>query len=678
MTTSAPDSSIYDKTLESLLNPSKDLSTNTSQSQGNSEGAAAGTNTIGSASEVAGNINEIIKSFSKESGINPASGLNRSNTEVFTEKDLLFSSYVGDTSGKLESALDKIFKELEQAISKRNSLIGLVKKNEEKQKELEKIDSDLISGISENNTEFWENQKVQDAVNNAFPDKGDSDAKFTAASWAKSTFEFGKKSKRAIDATRDFLTGGANKGTLFDHLIDDDTRNLLGPGSGKRFVIFDEQIESYDVKEVAPTATRVDVFGTTPLVNDQMKQVVGGENFIQWGGAVDYDLWRQYGYIHKAIQDVPFISDAETQAKPLALQHLAIQRAAIFTGSVSVAGNEYYQPGDTVYIPSKGLLFYVNSVTHSFTYGSSFKTNLSLMYGHVPGSYLPTQMDIIGQSYSKDVLSQGTYFTKRTTNSDSKYHPLQPDCAIRFPTIPKITDSNYSYLLSHKNNMVKFYNMITDISNGLLTSGRLLVIRGFVRNADDAGENEDVKQKMLIMSKLFQNPVMLSQKLNSAAGDDLLADILQPTQALFNINAGSGMNKETTTMFLPNSVPIYKVKSNQIILQAVNLSRGSGSGDSAFKVFSQTNLTEFSKFYKLSGSGEGSFPVEITNSDQINTTFGSYFSRGGPSQTAWLDMDDILKNISSGIPLATDYEKVIEVGIIDLDSSKVALLMGLK
>jgi hypothetical protein len=676
--TSIADSSIYDSTLESLLNPRKDIGTNTSQSQGNTKGSADGTNTIGSPSDVAGFINNIVKSFLEKSGINPASGLNRSNNEAFSDKDLLFSSsvYIGDTSGKLESALDKIFKDLEQTISKRNSLVDLIKKNEEKQKELEKINSDLISGFSENNTEFWENEKIQNAVNNAFPERGDTDAKFTAADWAKSTFEFGKKSKRAIDATRDFLTGGANKGTLFDHLIDDDTRNLLGPGSGKRFVIFDEQIESYDVREVAPSATRVDIFGTTPLVNDSMKQVFGGENFIQWGGAVDYDLWRQYGYIHKPIQDAPFISDAETQAKPLALQHLAIQRAAIFTGSVAVAGNEYYQPGDTIYIPSKGLLFYVNSVTHSFGYGSSFKTNLALMYGHVPGSYLPTQMDIIGQSYSKDILSQGTYFAKRTTNSDSKYHPLQPDCAIRFPTLPAITDSNISYLLSHKNNMVKFYNMVTDISNGLLTAGRLLVIRGFVRNADDAGENEDVKQKMLIMSQLFQNPVMLSQKLDSAAGDDLLADILQPTQALFNINAGSGMNKETTTMFLPNSVPVYKVKSSQIILQSVNLSRDNGSGESAFKVFKETNLTEFSKFYKL--SQDGSSAVQINDIDQLNTTFGGYFARGGPSQTAWLDMEDILKNISSGIPLATDYEKVIEVGIIDLDSSKVALLMRLK
>ena len=51
------------------------------------------------------------------------------------DKDLLFSSsvYIGDTSGKLESALDKIFQELEQAISKRNSLVELIKKNEEKE-----------------------------------------------------------------------------------------------------------------------------------------------------------------------------------------------------------------------------------------------------------------------------------------------------------------------------------------------------------------------------------------------------------------------------------------------------------------------------------------------------------------------------------------------------------------
>jgi hypothetical protein len=41
-------------------------------------------------------------------------------------------------------------------------------------------------------------------------------------------------------------------------------------------------------------------------------------------------------------------------------------------------------------------------------------------------------------------------------------------------------------------------------------------------------------------------------------------------------------------------------------------------------------------------------------------------------------MDDLLQNIFSSNPLIKDYEKVIEIGILDLDTFKVKLLMSLK
>lgn len=677
--------SIYDKTLDSLINPNNEVSTNSGKVEGKQDSSIKNIKEFGTASQVTLGINAIVDSFRKASGYNPASGLPASGKNgEFTEKDILIGveqSLIN--SGALEAKLDKLFDELEQAISKRNSLVNLLKKNEEKKAELDRIESDLSNGFSENNTDFWEDPEVQDRVDNIFGNKlTDSTAIKGIASGVQGIYEAGKYTKRAIDATRDFLTGSATQGSLFDHLIDDDTRNLLGPGSGKRFIIYDEQIKSYEVRESEPQVTRVDIFGSTPLVNDQVKQVTGGENLIQWGGAVDYDLWRQYGYKWKAVQDAPFISDAETQAKPLALQQLALQRAVIFSGSVQVAGNEYYQPGDTVYIPSKGLLFYVASVTHSFGFGSSFDTNLTLMYGHAPGTYLPTPMDIIGQSYSKDILKQGNYFVNRKNNGDDSYRPLQPDCAIRFPKSPKITENNVEYLLSHKNNMVKFYNMITDLANGLLTSNRVLLIRGFTK---DDSEESDVLEKLNIVSGLFQNPVMLSQKLDSAVGDDLLADFLQPTQDLLNINAGSGMNKELKTMFLPNGATMTKVPKEQILLQVAKLNRVHDENlnkdiyqytlnKTNYKCFSAINLKDIGNLSKL-GKDAGD---NISDFDTLSTKLYSDLPKGGPSQSTWLEMDDLLQNIFSSNSLVKDYEKVIEIGILELDSNKVKLLMSLR
>ena len=38
---------------------------------------------------------------------------------------------------------------------------------------------------------------------------------------------------------------------------------------------------------------------------------------------------------------------------------LQLQRSKINSGSLTVVGNEFYQPGDVVYVKSKGLLYYV-------------------------------------------------------------------------------------------------------------------------------------------------------------------------------------------------------------------------------------------------------------------------------------------------------------------------------
>ena len=50
--------------------------------------------------------------------------------------------------------------------------------------------------------------------------------------------------------------------------------------------------------------------------------------------------------------------------------------------------------------------------------------------------------------------------------------------------------------------------------------------------------------------------------------------------------------------------------------------------------------------------------------------------RGGPSQSTWLEMDDLIQNISGLI--TGDYEKIIEIGILELDPASVKLLMSLK
>ncbi|MFW9877839.1 MAG: hypothetical protein ACFFG0_32555, partial [Candidatus Thorarchaeota archaeon] len=120
-------------------------------------------------------------------------------------------------------------------------------------------------------------------------------------------------------------------------------------------------------------------------------------NAITSAYAVDYDLWYQYGFRASKAIEAPFLSDPDSQCAPFAYATLLEARENILQGSVEIAGyNEYYQPGDVIYIQDRNLLLYVKAVDHNFSYGK-LSTTLSLNYGHSPGEYIPTMLDVVGK-----------------------------------------------------------------------------------------------------------------------------------------------------------------------------------------------------------------------------------------------------------------------------------------
>jgi len=203
--------------------------------------------------------------------------------------------------------------------------------------------------------------------------------------------------------------------------------------------------------------------------------------------------------------------------------------------------------------------------------------------------------------------------------------------------------------------------MITDVSNGLLSPNRVLLIRGFLKNEE---ERDDVFKKMNIVSYLFQNPVMLSQSTNTSLGDDLLAESLSIGQ-IFNANITSGLNKTLKTLTLPNGVPVTRVQKSQILLQLVNLNKG--TSEQGFGCFSPSGLR--SSFSLIKGK-DGQ---EIKDFESLTNSLYSDIPKAGPSQSTWLEMDDLISNLFN-----SSYEKVIEIGVLNLDNSKVKLLMSLK
>jgi hypothetical protein len=191
---------------------------------------------------------------------------------------------------------------------------------------------------------------------------------------------------------------------LLEHMIEDGSVDDLGDGSGRRYVIEDSQVLSLSIKESAPAHTVVQVDGSlnTGLVKFPPDASLGGGagfggNAIGTAYAADYDMWRMYGFKSPKTVPAPFFSNPTTQCAPYAVYLLNLARKRIFSGTTSIVGNEFIQPGEVYYIEDRDLLFYSESVSHSFTYNGSYSTSINLQYGRNPGEYIPTQLDVIGK-----------------------------------------------------------------------------------------------------------------------------------------------------------------------------------------------------------------------------------------------------------------------------------------
>jgi hypothetical protein len=616
-----------------------DLAVEIASTGTNEIGEAPGLSTYSSRAFTPENIDKVRTDFIRNTGIDPMAGFKLANGSSISEQDLIYSKTEdGDHSDEVDRVtrkIDSIFKELERTISSRNSLVVILKSNLKKQEELQEINDRLLSGFSEPT-----NQEVFDEV---FSDIG---KELGVKKFADGVV----KTRQTLSAITDLLSGEAFKGTLYEHLIDDDSKNILGPGSGRRFIINDEDIKSMNFSENPPSFSRIDVFGQASLIDDVLKSAQGGENLMLWAGATDFDLWRQYGYMQKTV-NVPYSNSAEYASKPLALMHLMMQRVKIYSGRADVAGNEYYQPGDTVYIPSKGMLFYVTSVGHTFNFGDSFTTSLTLEYGHPPGIYLPTPLDVIGEQYNKQLLRQGSFINLRTNIGDDNYRVLEPDGSIIFPAITEINKNNIDILLSYKGNQVAFYNMMTDLSTGLLSGDRLLFIRGFLEDNTRSDLINDIKNRIEIVKSLFMNPVMLTQSKPTSLGDDL-KDVFK---SAFSFNSSEGNSKELMPIVLPNGITVPKIREDQIITQIAYLKRGNDESSTEY----QKNI----EISCLSNKDLGTYMLGTQSADISKII--ELFPKDGPRQSSIFKARSEAEN-QIGLDVRS-MERVIEIGILKLD-----------
>ena len=347
---------------------------------------------------------------------------------------------------------------------------------------------------------------------------------------------------------------------------------------------------------------------------------------------------------------MPFVSDPEGQGKPYAMLELAMQKIKINSASVNIVGNEFYQPGDTVYIPSKGLLYYVTAVNHSFNYGQDFSTTLTLEYGHPAGNYIPGPLDVIGQQLVSNIIEDPAIIY-RTDETDDNYFPLRPDSSLVFPT----GSACPAELLTFSDNQVRFTNMMIDVTSRV-SGNKYLLIRGFVTDENATEEEKRLtKEKMAIVRYLLENPSQLAQSNQFSLGDDLVdtfGSIATTTSSFFG-GGSVGTTKTLTQMRLPNNLPVVPISSTKIIEQI-----------SYFKRRSKDNVGEIRCLDRelVAAMQVDSSQFEVLSSNIIN----GIFPKGGPRQDTWLDLRDEI----SGFNITSSFKSnVIEVGIISIPSS---------
>lgn len=603
------------------------------------------------------NLNLIRKDCIKFMGFDPCKDLGLGSRDI-TDKDFFFGEGVDRARPLAEIFFDEnqsIFKMLTKFISSRDSMVSILKRNNQKKRELESVEV-FFSGEDSKNAKKLDSEILQ-------------------------------KGLEYINAANDFLKGSPFDGNVFEHLVLNDRANILGPGSGKRFLIEDVDIISASYSERPPEFTRINVVGDVPL-NAAQAANSATDGLYYWAGATDFDLWRQYGYKPFSLNSIPFLNDAELACKPYAYFKMQNQRAKINTGSLTVSGNEYYQPGDVVYVKSKNLLYYVESVSHSFQISGTYTTTLNLIYGHPPGEYLPGPLDVIGQQFYTRVEREKV-LSQRSPRGDDNYRVFRPSSIIMNP-VSLVSDIDNNFIgrtgiaslklatLYYADNQTRFLRMITD-ANLLVSNRRKILIRAFIASspskAPSGSESVELAQKYLdVVKDMFVNPEFVTrdpvQEL-SLDVTDLSSGITSASSAIKKAAVGS-----LEQAFLPNGQAARPINESDIIIQICYLSK-----DKNVEPNSEKNSDNVKKNSNSSSIKElPEIGIQCLDRDLINYLTDSegdireeaysIFPMGGPSQATWGDVR-ILEGSVTSLFGKSRVLGAIEVGIIDLGDTDV-------
>jgi hypothetical protein len=350
------------------------------------------------------------------------------------------------------------------------------------------------------------------------------------------------------------LSRSKNIPKTFEHMIEDESYDDLGVGSGSRYVIKNRDIMSYTVTENQPEYSAVEVTGRVgDLFLNQSTDLPQDLNISQNGNAlntavaVDYDLWRMYGVRNPTAIDAPYLLHPDIQCAPFAVSMLNRARRDILQSRMTVIGNEYQQPGEVVYVEEEDLLFYVKSVTHNFSYGNNFTTELDLRYGHNPGEYIPTFLDVFGKMLYKNNKQTVNLAHKRQGNIFNQEHIATLVGNVLPNSFTGSAPDDFTNTTFGASNRLAFQRIVDYAGQSLNQAGSMLELRTYYNSSNGT----------------FSSPNSYATKLQNSAfqyliGSSDLLNNVSPTAVL-------QVNQNRLSAFGPNGtqqIIQIQVKSN--------------------------------------------------------------------------------------------------------------------
>lgn len=137
------------------------------------------------------------------------------------------------------------------------------------------------------------------------------------------------------------------------------------------FVLKDNDILSYDFSDDAnQVVTRVDVTGEIFYEDKTNSDLSPRATFTDWS------LARQYGIVEELIP--ARFAQSESMCFFHAISELDRINSNKYTGSVTIVGRPEIRLGYPVYIESRDLFGYVDNISHNFTFGGTYTTQIEL------------------------------------------------------------------------------------------------------------------------------------------------------------------------------------------------------------------------------------------------------------------------------------------------------------